>query len=329
MKNIAFFDAKSYDRHVFDKLNTKYEISYFKNKLNHHTARFARGYDAVCAFVNDDINEQVIEELYDGGIQVIAMRCAGYSNIDFSAVRGKMPVVRVPAYSPYAVAEFAMGLLLSVNRKIHRAYDRTRNFNFSIVKLEGTDLYGKTAGVIGTGKIGRVFIDICRGFGMKVIAYDLYPAKDSGIEYVELDTLLRESDVISLHCPLTETTHHIIDEHALSLMKEGAFLLNTSRGSLVDSEALLAALKKRKLGGVALDVYEEEANFFYEDMSQVAKRDENLAFLLSFPNVLITSHQAYLTKEALFNIADVTLKNLDEFFNGEPLTNEVIVNGKE
>lgn len=323
MKKIAFFDAKSYDRHVFDRLNTDYEISYFKNKLNKHTARFAKGYDAVCAFVNDDLNENVISELHEGGVRIIAMRCAGYSNVDLEAAKGKMPIVRVPAYSPYAVAEFAMGLFLSVNRKIHRAYDRTRNFNFSIVRLEGTDLYGKTAGIIGTGKIGRVFIDICKGFGMKVIAYDLYPAKDSGIEYVDLDTLFRESDLISLHCPLTKETHHIIDKHAFSLMKEKAFLVNTSRGGLVDSEALLETLKAKKLGGVGLDVYEEEAGFFYEDMSSVAKRDENLAIIMSFPNVLITSHQAYLTVEALHNIAEVTLQNFDAFFNGESLVNEV------
>lgn len=287
MKKIAFFDAKSYDRHVFDRLNDHYEISYFKNKLNTHTARFAKGYDAVCAFVNDDLSAPVIKELYQEGVGVIAMRCAGYSNVDLEAAKGKMPVLRVPAYSPYAVAEFAMGLLICVNRKIHRAYERTRDFNFSIVRLEGMDFHGKTAGVIGTGKIGRVFMDICKGFGMHVIAYDLYPDTSSDIEYVGLDDLLRKSDIISLHCPLTEQTYHMMDENAFGKMKEGALLVNTSRGGLVSSDALLNAVKKRKL-----------------------------ATLLSFPNVLITSHQAYLTKEALHNIAEVTLRNLDDYFDG-------------
>lgn len=281
MKKIAFFDAKSYDRHVFDRLNDHYEISYFKNKLNTHTARFAKGYDAVCAFVNDDLSAPVIKELYQEGVGVIAM-----------------------------------GLLICVNRKIHRAYERTRDFNFSIVRLEGMDFHGKTAGVIGTGKIGRVFMDICKGFGMHVIAYDLYPDTSSDIEYVGLDDLLRKSDIISLHCPLTEQTYHMMDENAFGKMKEGALLVNTSRGGLVSSDALLNAVKKRKLAGVALDVYEEEAAFFYEDMSHVIRRNENLATLLSFPNVLITSHQAYLTKEALHNIAEVTLRNLDDYFDG-------------
>ena len=316
MKKIAFFDAKSYDRHVFDRLNDHYEISYFKNKLNTHTARFAKGYDAVCAFVNDDLSAPVIKELYQEGVGVIAMRCAGYSNVDLEAAKGKMPVLRVPAYSPYAVAEFAMGLLICVNRKIHRAYERTRDFNFSIVRLEGMDFHGKTAGVIGTGKIGRVFMDICKGFGMHVIAYDLYPDTSSDIEYVGLDELLRKSDIISLHCPLTEQTYHMMDENVFGKMKEGALLVNTSRGGLVSSDALLNAVKKRKLAGVALDVYEEEAAFFYEDMSHVTRRNENLATLLSFPNVLITSHQAYLTKEALHNIAEVILRNLDDYFDG-------------
>lgn len=316
MKKIAFFDAKSYDRHVFDRLNDHYEISYFKNKLNTHTARFAKGYDAVCAFVNDDLSAPVIKELYQEGVGVIAMRCAGYSNVDLEAAKGKMPVLRVPAYSPYAVAEFAMGLLICVNRKIHRAYERTRDFNFSIVRLEGMDFHGKTAGVIGTGKIGRVFMDICKGFGMHVIAYDLYPDTSSDIEYVGLDELLRKSDIISLHCPLTEQTYHMMDENVFGKMKEGALLVNTSRGGLVSSDALLNAVKKRKLAGVVLDVYEEEAAFFYEDMSHVTRRNENLATLLSFPNVLITSHQAYLTKEALHNIAEVILRNLDDYFDG-------------
>ena len=256
-------------------------------------------------------------------MQILAMRCAGFSNVDIAAAAGKLAVVRVPAYSPHAVAEHALALLLALNRRIYRAYIRTRDFNFNINGLTGIDLYGKTAGIIGTGKIGRTFIDLCRGLGMKVIAYDPYPAEGSGIEYVALDTLFRESDVISLHCPLTESSYHIIDREALGKMKDSAFLLNTSRGALVDSEALLEVLTAGKLRGAALDVYEEEANLFYEDMSDKIIKDDTLALLVSRPNVLITSHQAFLTEEALDNIASVTIQNFDEFFAGKPLTNEI------
>ena len=323
MKKVAFFDTKPYDRTWFDALGKNYEITYFEEKLNHHTAKFTDGFDAVCAFVNDRVNALAIERLYNNGVQLIAMRCAGYSNVDVKAAFQKLHIVRVPAYSPHAVAEHTMGLLLTLNRRLHKAYNRTREFNFSIVGLTGTDLYGKTVGVIGTGKIGRTFIDICRGFGMRVLAYDKFPAKDSELDYVELDTLLRESDVISLHCPLTPDTRHILNRDAFSKMKKGVFILNTSRGALIDSEALLDALNSRTVGGAGLDVYEEEANLFYEDRSDTIIHDDTLALLVSRPNVILTAHQAFLTEEALHNIAEETIKNLDAFFSGAPLENEI------
>lgn len=323
MKKVAFFDTKPYDRTWFDALGKNYEITYFEEKLNHHTAKFTDGFDAVCAFVNDRVNALAIERLYNNGVQLIAMRCAGYSNVDVKAAFQKLHIVRVPACSPHAVAEHTMGLLLTLNRRLHKAYNRTREFNFSIVGLTGTDLYGKTVGVIGTGKIGRTFIDICRGFGMRVLAYDKFPAKDSGLDYVELDTLLRESDVISLHCPLTPDTRHILNRDAFSKMKKGVFILNTSRGALIDSEALLDALNSRTVGGAGLDVYEEEANLFYEDRSDTIIHDDTLALLVSRPNVILTAHQAFLTEEALHNIAEETIKNLDAFFSGAPLENEI------
>lgn len=323
MKKVAFFDTKPYDRTWFDALGKNYEITYFEEKLNHHTAKFTDGFDAVCAFVNDRVNALAIERLYNNGVQLIAMRCAGYSNVDVKAAFQKLHIVRVPAYSPHAVAEHTIGLLLTLNRRLHKAYNRTREFNFSIVGLTGTDLYGKTVGVIGTGKIGRTFIDICRGFGMRVLAYDKFPAKDSGLDYVELDTLLRESDVISLHCPLTPDTRHILNRDAFSKMKKGVFILNTSRGALIDSEALLDALNSRTVGSAGLDVYEEEANLFYEDRSDTIIHDDTLALLVSRPNVILTAHQAFLTEEALHNIAEETIKNLDAFFSGAPLENEI------
>ncbi len=323
MRKIAFFDTKPYDKEYFDQLNTGYEIEYFENKLTAKTAQLARGCDAACAFVNDTIDQAVIEILYEAGVKILAMRCAGYSNVDFKAAYGKINVVRVPAYSPYAVAEHAIALLQTLNRKLHKAYNRTRDFNFSLAGLTGMDLHGKTVGVIGTGKIGQVFIDICRGYGMDVIAYDVFPVKDKGIEYVDLDTLFKKSDIISLHCPLTEQTYHILNKEAFGKMKKGVFLVNTSRGALIDSKELLNALNDETVKGAGLDVYEEEADLFFEDFSGTLIKDDVLALLVSRPNVILTSHQAFLTQEALLNIADTTLLNLDEFFNGDALTNEV------
>ena len=329
MKKIAMFDTKPYDKCWFDKMNeNQYEIHYFESKLNEDTVSLTRGYEIVCAFVNDDINGDVVQQMAGYGVKLLAMRCAGYSNVDIKEAEGKITIVRVPAYSPYAVAEFAMGMLLSVNRKLHKAYNRTREYNFNINGLTGIDLYGKTVGVIGTGKIGQVFINICRGFGMRVLAYDIYPNEFMGYEYVELDTIFKESDVISLHCPLTEQTWHIIDEDAIEKMKPHCYIINTSRGGLIDSKALLDALLERRVGGAALDVYEEEADFFFEDHSEKGITDATLALLSTMPNVLITSHQAFFTEEALSNIAKVTLQNITDFFEGKKLQNEVVYNRK-
>lgn len=324
MEKIAFFDTKPYDKEWFDKLNTDYSIKYIESKLTPDTAHAARGCKAVVAFVNDTISDETIDELCEIGVKLIAMRCAGYNNVDLKYAKDKIDVVRVPVYSPYAVAEHTMALLLAINRKIPRAFIRTRDFNFSLNGLTGFDLHGKTAGIIGTGQIGRIFIDICRGFGMNVIAYDPYPAEGYDIEYVELDKLLTESDIISLHCPLTSSTRYIINEASLSKVKDGVIILNTSRGQLIDSDALLQALKDKRVGGAGLDVYEEETDMFFEDYSGSVIQDDILALLVTMPNVIITSHQAFLTNEALHKIAEVTLFNLKQFFSGESLQNAVV-----
>lgn len=323
MKKIAFFDTKSYDRQWFDACNEgRFELEYYESKLNEHTVEWAKGADAVCAFVNDDLNEAVMLRLKELGIGTVAMRCAGYSNVNLKAAEG-IKITRVPAYSPYAVAEFAMSLLLTLNRKLHKAYNRTRDFNFNISGLTGMDLHGKTVGVIGTGKIGQVFISICKGFGMKILAYDVYPNPNLDCEYVELDRLFRESDVISLHCPLTEQTKHIIDEEAFRKMKKHTIIINTSRGGLIESHSMLHALWEKRIGGAGLDVYEEEAEWFFEDHSEQGIRDDTLALLTVMPNVLVTSHQAFLTEEALKNIASVTLQNLEDYFAGKELANQI------
>lgn len=323
MDKIAFFDAKPYDREWFDRINTKFEIRYFEGRLRPENVKLAEGCRAVCAFVNDEINAKTINLLAEMNVEVILMRCAGFNNVALSAAEGKIKVLRVPAYSPYAVAEHTMGLILALNRKIPRAYIRTRDFNFSLVGLTGFDLHGKTAGVIGTGRIGRVFIDICKGFGMKIVAFDPFPAEIEGVEFVSKEELFRRSDIISLHCPLTRETRYIIDEEAISMMKKSALIVNTSRGRLIDTEALLAALNEKRIGGAALDVYEEESGLFFEDNSDKIVTDEVISMLVSRPNVIITSHQAFLTDEALRNIAEVTLKNFDDFLHGRPLENEV------
>ncbi len=323
MEKVAFFDTKPYDRIWFDKLNKDFEIEYFESRLRPESARLAEGCRAVCAFVNDDIGERTMNTLAGLGVKVLAMRCAGYNNVSLKAAQGKITVVRVPAYSPYAVAEHAIGMILMLNRKLHKAYIRTRDFNFSLNGLIGFDLHGKTAGIIGTGKIGRAFIDICRGFGMKVIANDPYPADNSGIDYVSREEIFRQSDIISLHCPLTSDTRYIINGQALSLMKPETIIVNTSRGKLIDSEALLNALNEKRIGGAALDVYEEETDLFFEDNSDRIVTDDILSLLVSRPNVLITSHQAFLTNEALQSIAEITLKNLRDYFAGNELEYEI------
>jgi D-lactate dehydrogenase len=325
MRKICFYDTKPYDKVFFDFYKEKFgfRIDYFEPKLNSDTAVMAKGYEAVVAFVNDTIDEKTIDILYNNGVRIIGMRCAGYNNIDFKAAFNKLHVVRVPAYSPYAVAEHAMALLLTLNRKIHRAYNRTKEHNFSLNGLIGFDLHGKTMGVVGTGKIGRIFVDICKGFGMNVIAYDPYPIKGSDIKYVTFDRLCKESDIISLHCPLTKETKHLIDKDKFDLMKKGVVIINTSRGALINSEDLLSAIKEEKVGGAGLDVYEEETEFFYEDKSYSIIQDDILSGLISMPNVIVTSHQAFLTKEALNNIAEITLMNVKDFFDDKPLKNEI------
>ena len=316
MIKAAFFDTKPYDKPSFEHYGALHNINFkfLETKLTEDTADLAAGCDVVCVFVNDTVNAAVIDKLYQHGIRLIALRCAGYNNVDVKHAYGKIHVVRVPAYSPYSVAEHAAALLLTSVRRIHKAYNRTREFNFSLNGLTGFDLHGKTAGIIGTGKIGRIFIDICRGFGMNVIAYDRFPAEGSGINYVSLDELFEKSDIISLHCPLTEETRHMINHDAVSKMKKGVVLLNTSRGALVDAEALLDGIMARKIGAACLDVYEEEADIFFEDRSGHIMNDEHLSRLLSMPNVIITAHQAFLTEEALHNIAETTVDNILAFF---------------
>lgn len=312
----AFFDAKPYDVPAFEAYGRDSGITfkYYETKLNEDTAELAAGYDGVCVFVNDTVNAAVIDRLHALGVKMIALRCAGFNNVDVKHAYGKLHILRVPAYSPYAVAEHTMALLLTSIRRIHKAYIRSRDFNFSLSGMTGFDLHGKTVGVIGTGRIGRVFIDICRGFGMRVLAYDKFPAADldngDTVQYVSLDELLAESDVLSLHCPLTEDTYHIIDEAALNRCKTGVVLLNTSRGALVDAEALLNGIKSRKVGAACLDVYEEESDLFFEDNSGHIMEDDTLARLISMPNVIVTSHQAFLTEEALANIAETTVQNI-------------------
>lgn len=322
-KKIAFFDAKQYDIESFNKVNKDYEIHYFESKLNEKTVVLAKGMDAVCVFVNDDVNDRVLEKLNEYNIHLLALRCAGYNNVDVKAAFKKVHIVSVPAYSPYAVAEHAMALLLTLNRRIHKAYLRTRDFNFNIQGLTGFDLFGKTVGVIGTGKIGMVFINICKGFGMNVLAYDPYPRENVNFKYVSLDELVEKSDIISLHCPLTKETKHIINKDTIDKMRENVVIINTSRGALVDSVSLLNGLKEKKIKGAALDVYEEEANVFFEDNSSNIINDDILSLLISLPNVIITSHQGYLTNEALDNIATTTLSNIDSYFKGNQLENEI------
>lgn len=316
---IAFFDAKPYDKPGFDAYSagTGLEIKYFETKLNADTVSLASGFDGVCVFVNDTLNETVVDALYALGVRAVALRCAGFNNVDIRACFGKLRVFRVPAYSPYAVAEHAMALLLTVNRHTNKAYIRTRDFNFSLAGLTGFDLHGKTAGVVGTGKIGRTFAGICAGFGMRVLAYDKFPSPDSGLSYVTLPELLAQSDVVSLHCPLTSETRHMIGAAAIAGMKTGVVIVNTSRGALIDTEALIDGLKRRKIGAACLDVYEEESELFYEDRSDSIIEDDVLVRLISMPNVIVTSHQAFLTKEALNNIAATTVDNLLKFQRGE------------
>lgn len=328
---IAFFGAKPYDIASFDKVNEKYnyDIRYYKGHLNPNNVVLTQDTDAVCIFVNDTADAAVIDAMVDNGVKLLALRCAGFNNVDLKAAKGKLPVVRVPAYSPYAVAEYSLALMLSLNRKIHRAYWRTRDGNFSLNGLMGFDMHGKTIGIIGTGKIAKILIRLLKGFGMRILAYDLYPdmkfAGEEGISYVSLDELYRESDIISLHCPLTDQTKYMIDKDSIDKMKEGVMIINTGRGQLINTNDLIEGLKEKKIAAAGLDVYEEEGEYFYEDKSDKIIDDDVLARLLSFNNVIVASHQAFFTKEALHNIAETTLQNIEDFRCHRPLVNEVIL----
>lgn len=325
MLKFAFFDTKPYDIPSFERYGTTMGVSFkfFETKLTADTAELARGFDGVCVFVNDTVDAVVIDKLTSGGVRAVALRCAGYNNVDVTYAYGRLHVFHVPAYSPHAVAEHAMAMLLTSVRRIHKAYIRTRDFNFSLSGLTGFDLHGKTVGIIGTGKIGRAFISIARGFGMNVLAYDKFPDATSDIAYVPLDEIWEKSDIISFHCPLTEETYHMVNPDTVRKMKKGVVLVNTSRGALIDSDTLLEGIKSRKIGAACLDVYEEESDVFFEDRSGHILGDDTLARLISMPNVIVTSHQGFLTEEALSNIAETTVSNIVEFFEKGYSENEL------
>jgi D-lactate dehydrogenase len=326
---IAVFDAKSYDIAMFNKVNEKYgyELTYYKEHLDRNNVILATGADAVCIFVNAVVDAEVVDKLHSFGVKIIALRCAGFNNVDLKAAAGRIKVVRVPDYSPHAIAEHTLALMLCLNRKVHRAYLRTRDGNFSLNGFMGFDMCGKTVGVIGTGKIGKVVIGVLKGLGMNVLAYDLYPdtafAERENIKYVSLDELYNNSDVITLHCPLTKETEYLICDESIAKMKDGVMIINTGRGKLIHTKHLIEGLLSRKVGYAGLDVYEEEGNYFYEDRSDSIMTDDILARLLSFNNVIVTSHQAFFTEEAMSNIANTTMQNIRDFIDGKPLANEV------
>lgn len=329
MIKIAFFDTKDYDKEMFDEYNKTfgYQIKYFKENLNVNTAGYAKDFDVVCVFVNDTVDKQVLDILKQEGVKLVALRCAGFNNVDLNNVPDDIRVVRVPRYSPYAIAEFATGLLLCLDRKIYKSYQRTKNYDFSLEGLLGFDINGKTVGVIGTGKIGKVFAKIMTGFGANVIAYDIYEDKKAeseiGYKYVSLDELLKNSDIISMHCPLTKDNVNMINEESISKMKDGVVLINTSRGALVDTKALIKMLSCKKIGAAALDVYQNEGEFFFNDCSESCIRDEELSTLLTMPNVIVTSHQAFFTKEAVSSITQITLQNIKDMFETKQCINEL------
>ncbi|GAB6189995.1 2-hydroxyacid dehydrogenase [Marinitoga arctica] len=324
---IAFFSTKKYDMDFFNHANKKYnfDIKYFESKLNEKTAILAKGFDVVCVFVNDNVNKSVIKILKENGVKLLALRSAGFNNVDIEAAKKVgLKIVHVPKYSPYAVAEHTIALILSLNRKIHKAYFRVKENNFSLDGLLGFDLHGKNVGIIGTGKIGRITANILKGFGMNVLGYDKYPNKEFVGEYVDLESLFKTSDIISLHCPLNKDTYHIINENTINLMKKGVMIINTSRGGLIDTKAVIKGLKTKKIGYLGLDVYEEEENLFFEDLSEKIIDDEIFLRLTTFPNVLITGHQGFFTSEALTNIAETTLENINNFKNGTLNQNIVV-----
>ncbi|MGZ5254019.1 MAG: 2-hydroxyacid dehydrogenase [Flavitalea sp.] len=327
MQKIAFFSTHSYDKEYFNRYNEGHELSFFEAPLDENTVNLTNGAEVVCAFVNDKLNRKVMEGLSKNGVKMIAMRCAGYNNVDLGAAKELgLKIARVPAYSPHAVAEHAVALIMTLNRKTHKAYNRVREGDFSLKRLTGFDLYGKTVGVIGTGKIGQVFAEIMLGFGCRVLAFDVIANKDleaKGVEYLPLVKLLPECDVISLHCPLTDQTYHLINKETLLMMKKGAMLINTSRGGLIDTPEVVEALKIGQLGYLGLDVYEQEEKLFFHNWSEYIIEDETIMRLMSFPNVLITSHQGFFTDEALTQIAQTTFKNVQDFEAGGKIEHEV------
>lgn len=326
---IAFFDTKPYDRELYQNINKDYdfELTFFRFHLTPDNVILTQGFDAVVVFVNDVINAEMVGKLVDYGVKLIALRSSGFNNVNLKAALDRIKVVRVPAYSPHAIAEHTVALMLSLNRKIHRAYFRTRDSNFALHGLMGFDMYGKTAGIIGTGRIGKALTGIMRGFGMEVLAYDKYRdeafAQQSGCRYTTLDELFAASDIISLNCPLTKETEYIINHNSIAKMKKGVMVINTGRGKLIRTTDLIEGLKSGKVGSAGLDVYEEESDYFFEDLSDQVLTDDVLARLLTFNNVIITSHQGFFTREALHNIAVTTMQNISEFFEGKPLTNEI------
>lgn len=327
---IAFYGTQPYDRKTFDKINEDfgYEVKYFIANVSKDNIILAKGCQVVCVFVNDNLDAEALRLFKAEGVELIALRCAGFNNVDLAAAAELgLRVVRVPAYSPYAVAEYALALMLALNRKIQRASWRTRDGNFSLNGLLGFDMHGRTAGIIGTGKIAKVLIGILRGLGMNILAYDVYPdhafAEANGVRYVTLDELYAGSDIVSLHCPLTPETEYIINKESIAKMKKGVMIINTGRGMLINSEDLIEGLKSQHVGFAGLDVYEEEANYFFKDKSDRIIEDDTLARLLSFNNVIMTSHQAFFTEEATDNIARTTLSNIAAYIAGEELINEV------
>ncbi|MFL5814917.1 MAG: 2-hydroxyacid dehydrogenase [Bdellovibrionia bacterium] len=327
---VAIFDTHEFERKYFESANqeAKHDLTFFEIKLNEETVSLAFGFDAVCVFVNDRLNEEVIRALQVGSVKLIALRSTGFNNVDLDAAhRYHIPVVRVPEYSPYAVAEHATALILSLDRKIHRAHQRVREGNFSLNGLVGFDLHGKTVGIVGTGRIGTVMARIMSGFGCRILATDLKPNEDvkglPNTEYVDLQRIYQESDIITLHVPLTPKTRHLLNDQSFSMMKDGVIVINTGRGALIETQALIRALKQGKVGFAGLDVYEEEDKIFFKDLSELVLQDDCIARLLTFPNVLITSHQGFLTREALQNIARTTLESITAFEQGRTLENEV------
>ena len=326
---ILFYDTNPYDRESFDSVINKYkniEIEYLKTDISPKTARLSKGYDAVCLFVASDVSKEVINIIADCGVKLILLRCAGFNNVDVKAAKKRgITIVRVPDYSPEAVAEHALALAFAVNRHIHKAYIKVRENNFSLMGLTGFNFHGKTAGIIGTGKIGAAMCRACSGIGMKVIAYDKYPSKELDfVEYVSLDELLKRSDLISLHCPLLEETYHMIDLKAIEKMKDDVILVNTSRGALISTEDLIKGIRQHKFSGVGLDVYEEEGENVFENREDDIMESSITARLLSFPNVIVTSHQGFLTHEALEAIAITTLENAHRFMEGTPITANIV-----